>query len=172
MLGLSDTELIQQAINLSASATSKKEEFWGGDDTRFMKVVHADLSAPEPIVTFKVRTHIGMANPTRTAVHGGCVVTMMDNATSWSRLAWPTNWENATEIKHGVQNMRKVNGPSRNLNCTFLRPVPVDQDIFIECKVRSKTRRYCSATMDMKDSNGKLLTTGIHDMSQNDIAKL
>lgn len=140
-------------------------EFWG-EQTRFMSVEHADLNSKEPSVTFKLKTDISMANPSKVAVHGGCVMTILDNATGWAMFAWPQFWEEATEVKHGFKQMMKNVGPSRNLNCTFVRPVPVGEDIFIECKIRSNSKRYCFVTMEMRDSKGTLLTIGTHELAK------
>ena len=83
-------------------------------------------------------------------LHGGAAATLLDNLTSTALL---------TIAKPGFLDGGHV---SRTLTTTYLRPVPKDSHVTIDCEVQS-AGRHTANIMGKVYVNGKLCVTCVHD---------
>jgi acyl-coenzyme A thioesterase 13 len=110
-----------------------------------------DFAGPEfPTATFSFTVQPVHANRLAN-LHGGCAATLFDYCTSVALIlvAAPGRWQYL--------------GVTRNLACTYLRPVPVGTEILIECEVVSAGRQLSLIRGVMRrKSDGAVLNTCEH----------
>lgn len=110
-----------------------------------------DFAGPEfPTATFSFTVQPVHANRLAN-LHGGCAATLFDYCTSVALIlvAQPGRWQYL--------------GVTRNLACTYLRPIPVGTEILIECEVVSAGRQMSLIRGVMRrKSDGAVLNTCEH----------
>lgn len=118
----------------------------------------------QPVVVFEFDTESGMRNHMNN-VHGGALTTILDWYSSMAVVADERYWSDEDRLP----NVREIisfgedMGLSRSLKSQFLRPVPLNDSVYLECKVLSNTKKNSCISMVMMDSSGKVLYEGIHD---------
>lgn len=165
-----EQEMVANVFGLVSAQAFKDPSVWGQKLLGLGEVAGCNMHDVYPTMAFKIHTQDWMKN-LMGAVHGGCVVTMVDNYTTWALLSDARYWktfdpakENYTDILTAVVDEF---GVSRNLNVTFLRPVPIDADILLICRIQSNSTRYTHITFEILDCNtGKQLATGSHDKAK------
>ncbi|KAF7512671.1 hypothetical protein GJ744_000932 [Endocarpon pusillum] len=84
-------------------------------------------------------------------LHGGAASTLLDTLTSTALL---------TIAKAGYW---KTLGVSRTLTVTFLRPLPLGTKVFVDCEVVAVEKSMANVKGTMKNADGKVSITSIHD---------
>lgn len=84
-------------------------------------------------------------------LHGGAAATLLDSLTSTSLL---------TIAKPGFLDAGHV---SRNLNTTYLRPVPVGSKCTVECEVVAAGKNTAMVRGVIKNADGKVAVFCVHD---------
>ena len=84
-------------------------------------------------------------------LHGGAASTLLDTLTSTALLtiAKPGYWETL--------------GVSRTLTVTFLRPLPQGTKVFVDCEVVAVGKSMANLKGTMRNADGKICITCIHD---------
>lgn len=77
------------------------------------------------------------------SAHGGIIATLLDEASTWAAMA---------KTKHI--------SPSYKLNCKFLKPVPLEEDIIVRAMAIEENHGVVKSKSEIKDNNGKLLANG------------
>lgn len=85
------------------------------------------------------------------SLHGGAASTLLDTLTSTALLsiAKAGYWETL--------------GVSRTLTVTFLRPLPLGTKVFVDCEVVAVGKSMANLKGTMKNADGKVCVTCIHD---------
>ncbi|EED20624.1 thioesterase family protein, putative [Talaromyces stipitatus ATCC 10500] len=103
---------------------------WSIDRIKTKIRVESATEGPPARATFRLFVTPNMCNPMGN-LHGGCSATIIDILTSL--LALSISKPGVFELGGGV---------SRNLNVTFLRPVPADTDIRVVVEVTQMGKRF------------------------------
>lgn len=78
----------------------------------------------------------------RTSAHGGIIATLLDEASSWAIM---------------VKTKRLA--PSFELNCEFLEPVPLEEEITTRAKVVEQRHEIARSKAEVLDQSGSVLAT-------------
>ncbi|KAL1992123.1 hypothetical protein VTN49DRAFT_4155 [Thermomyces lanuginosus] len=112
---------------------------------------------PPAQVTYRLTVEPSMTNLLGN-LHGGCAATLIDNL--------------STTILWGVSSpgLFESGGVSRNLNLTYLRPVPVGADIRIICEVVQLGKRLALLRSEIRlnDSQGTVCVISDHQKFNTD----
>jgi acyl-coenzyme A thioesterase 13 len=142
---------------------------WGSkglyDDATIIELNVSENGPSSSSITFKFKTNEVMKNVPGN-VHGGCATTIADNLSSWTLLADPRYWGKNKPLVQIVIHVSQELGVSRNLNLTFVRPIPIGVDILFKCTLVSSSRRYTYFTFEFTDMQGKQLVIGTHDKAK------
>lgn len=90
-------------------------------------------------------------------LHGGCTATLFDFCTSIALvlIMRPGHWQ--------------AFGVSRNLNCTYIRPIPIGTDVLIECEVVNAGKKMALLRgLIRRKSDGAVMATCEHGKFSND----
>ncbi|CAN6649340.1 hypothetical protein TRVA0_023S01948 [Trichomonascus vanleenenianus] len=163
-------ERMEVILRLLQIVSDRYTDGWAEMFLGMLRIEDASMEPNDASVTFRIHTEKFMSNRMG-AVHGGCVVSLMDNSSTWALFCDPRYWQVAPGEKIDTnQVMRRVFseiGVSRNLNTTYLRPVPIDADVLLHCHVESNSTRYAHMRYEISDpTTGKLLIVGSHDKAK------
>lgn len=115
--------------------TKQKQKTWGLNPS----AIHFESASrgPPAQVSYRLTVEPSMANILGN-LHGGCAATLVDNL--------------STTILWGVSSpgLFESGGVSRNLNLTYLRPVPVGADIRIICEVVQLGKRLALLRVEIR----------------------
>ena len=75
--------------------------------------------------------------------HGGIIATLLDEASAWAAM----------------METKRVS-PSYELQCKFLKPVPLEERIAVRAKVVEKSHGIVKSKAEVRNDNGKLLAEG------------
>lgn len=157
---------------LSQRSLSKDQQLWAPELIQHTTVESADFDESTPAVTFRLATQSHFAN-SYGYMHGGCLTTFIDNATTWAAFGDPKYWKDAKSLGDVIRSVVGEFGVSRNLNSTFIRPIPLNQDVLLTCKIQGNSKRYMYITYELVDAlNGKKLAVGHHDKAKPAASKL
>lgn len=79
----------------------------------------------------------------RNSAHGGIVATLLDEASAWAAMA---------ETGHLA--------PSYELNCKFLEPVPLNEEISVRAIVIEERHGVVQSKSEVRNAAGKILARG------------
>lgn len=159
-------EKVQYVLDLMSHAMD------AGDDV-FFHQIHA--SSPrvkdvytnpkgQPVTVFEFETKSEMRNH-MDATHGGALTTILDWYTSMAAAADERYWSKEDRLPD-VQEIIKFGedmGLSRSLKSQFMRPVPLDSTVYLECTLLSNGKKSSCTSMTIYDESGKALYEGLHD---------
>lgn len=93
-------------------------------------------------------------------LHGGIATTLFDNLTTLALLtiAKPGYWDTF--------------GVSRTLTVSFLRPLPANSKVLVDCEVVAAGKRMVNIMGTMKTADGKICVTCVHDKAAVERSKL
>lgn len=144
----------------------KKGMSWGGDFLQMARIEAVDVNDVCPTIEFHIETKEWMNNMMG-FVHGGCATTMADNISTWAIIADPRYWKDGNDTSDVLAAVTQEFGVSRNLNLTFVRPIPLDTTIAFVIKVQSNTKRYTHLTFEIIDpKTKKQYVLGTHDKAK------
>ncbi|KAA8916537.1 hypothetical protein TRICI_001400 [Trichomonascus ciferrii] len=143
-----------------------RDTSWGGDFVKMARVESVDVNEVCPVIEFHIETKEWMNNMMG-FVHGGCATTMADNISTWAIMADPRYWKKSSEGSDVLAAITNDFGVSRNLNLTFVRPIPLNSTIAFVVKVQSNTKRYTHLTFEIIDpKTKKQYVLGTHDKAK------
>ena len=134
--------------NQATTLTHKQD--WTSSLIPHLKLISSDPSLPHPKTFFRYTVQPQHCNRLGN-LHGGCIATLFDYCTTMplALVSKPGFWYYL--------------GVSRNINTTYLRPIPVGTEIFIECEVVAIGKRLASLSGKMRRAvDGALLATCEH----------
>lgn len=163
---LTPTEKVTKCMEVMKAGRQRSEKIWAPEMLDLTDVEYADFDPDHPTVVFRLHTQAHFAN-SYGFMHGGCVTTFIDNATTWSAFGNPSYWKPNYDLSQVIKGVVSEFGVSRNLNSTFVRPVPLNQDVILTCRIQSNSKRYTHITYELKDAiTGKQLAVGSHDKAK------
>lgn len=142
-------ELNRRELEKASSGDSGDHD-WTTSLIPYLKIVSTDSSLPHPHTYFRYTVQPQHCNRLGN-LHGGCIATLFDYCTTMplALVSKPGFWYYL--------------GVSRTLNTTYLRPIPVGTEIFIECEVVAIGKRLASLSGKMRRAvDGALLATCEH----------
>lgn len=143
-----------------------RSESWGGEFIHMTRIESVNTDEVAPSIEFRLETKDWMNN-LMGAVHGGCATTMVDNISTWAIIGDPKYWKNGETSDEALQTVSREFGVSRNLNLTFVRPIPLNAEIAVIVKVQSNTRRTTHLTFEIIDpKTKKQYVLGTHDKAK------
>jgi uncharacterized protein (TIGR00369 family) len=157
-LGPGEARVRESLRQIAVRESDPECRTWMSGIVPHLTLVSSSPATPEKgaTVTFRFivrREHTnGFGN-----LHGGCNSTLFDFCTSavLGMINRPGYW--------------LFLGVSRALNVTYLRPVPVDEPVLIECEVMQAGQRLAHIKGRMRrESDGVLLATCEHDKVNTD----
>ncbi|KAK1779091.1 HotDog domain-containing protein [Copromyces sp. CBS 386.78] len=129
---------------------SSGDHDWTSSLIPHLKLLSSDPSLPHPKAFFRYIVQPQHCNRLGN-LHGGCTATLFDYCTTMplALVSKPGFWSYL--------------GVSRTLNTTYLRPIPVGTEIFIECEVVAIGKRLATLSGKMRRAvDGALLATCEH----------
>jgi acyl-coenzyme A thioesterase PaaI-like protein len=155
---------VSEAVSFIAQYGSQEDEVWGIHFKRTMKVDKLAYGTKgRTIVTFRVHTEPWMKNG-HDIVHGGCIATIVDWLTSLGVVAHKKFWPSEeTTTEQALLAYGQVPAVSRHISVQYIKAVPLNKDILVECTIESNTKRYSYINCRILDDEGNLYVTGSHD---------
>ncbi|KAH8691348.1 putative thioesterase family protein [Talaromyces proteolyticus] len=127
---LDDFELDVQGFmhSIQNKTPGEGQAYWDIDQNRANVRLESASKGPPARVTYRLTVTPQMRN-SMDSLHGGCAATIIDNLSTTILMA---------VSKPG---MFQYGGVSRNLNVTYLRPLPLNTDMRLICEVVQMGRR-------------------------------
>ncbi|KAL1969943.1 hypothetical protein VTN77DRAFT_7453 [Rasamsonia byssochlamydoides] len=142
--------------SFSYLGSGEKQESWDIDLARANVRFEFATKGPPARVSYRLFVTPNMTNRMG-SLHGGCAATLVDNL--------------STTILIGVSKpgLFQYGGVSRNLNVTYLRPVPLGKEIRVICEVVHVGRRLALLKAEIRRvDNDELCVVADHQKANTD----
>ncbi|PRT52388.1 hypothetical protein B9G98_00008 [Wickerhamiella sorbophila] len=159
-------EKVQHALDLMSFALDSDQQVFfheiHANPPRVLDVRTNDKG--QPVVQFEFNTKSFMRNH-MDATHGGALTTILDWYSSMAAVADERYWSKEDRLPTVQEIIRcgEDMGLSRSLKSQFMRPVPVDTTVLLECRVLSNGKKSSCISMTIYDEDGRPLYEGLHD---------